>query len=241
MTTSKKRDRTNGPITSASVSHGGTVESRENLIQFGQAKAAMSDSSVLTSGAFAAVCRVAPRTVQKWVDAGKIPGAYSLPMSDDRRIPLSSAVDFMIEYRMTFLIPPGWRNAVLVSRQAVADADMLDLFRRVCGVHDYNLVVVEDGFEAMVALQGIEPFVVVIEPSAGREFVVKFRRAVRRLKLRTATAAFLPLDGFDSEDQFQQSYPVDKVLPHAFECATLLESWLSEVREAVLSKSWFDQ
>jgi len=238
--TVKKRSRATGPVTSAAVK-GNDVGPREHLIQMGQAKVALSSSSVLTSGAFAAVCKVAPRTVQKWVDADKVPGAYSLPMSDDRRIPLAAAVDFLIDHKMSFLIPPGWRAAVLVSLQAVTNPDVLDLFRRVCGVHAYNLVVVEDGFEAMVVLQGIEPFVAVIEPSAGREFVAKFRRAVRRLKLRTATAAFLHADEFDSEEQFRQHYHVDKVLPPAFECATMLESWLVGVRGEVLSKSWFDQ
>jgi excisionase family DNA binding protein len=49
---------------------------------------------VLTVGQFAELLGVAPRTVSKWVDAGRIPGAYRIPECLDRRIPLASALVF---------------------------------------------------------------------------------------------------------------------------------------------------
>ena len=49
---------------------------------------------VLTTGEVARVCNVAPRTVSKWFDTGKLRG-YRIPGSKDRRIPLQQLVRFM--------------------------------------------------------------------------------------------------------------------------------------------------
>ena len=42
---------------------------------------------VFTTGQVAKICKVAPRTVSKWFDSGRLPGAYRIPGSQDRRIP----------------------------------------------------------------------------------------------------------------------------------------------------------
>jgi len=49
---------------------------------------------VLTTGEVAKLCNVAPRTVSKWFDSGKLRG-YRIPGSKDRRIPLQQLVRFM--------------------------------------------------------------------------------------------------------------------------------------------------
>lgn len=68
---------------------------------------------ILTTGQVAKVCRVAPRTVAKWVDAGMIPGSYRIPGSTDRRIPAVGVRDFMQRNGMTAQIPPTWGCEVL--------------------------------------------------------------------------------------------------------------------------------
>ena len=52
------------------------------------------DKDVLTTGEVAKICNVAARTVSKWFDSGQIDG-YRIPGSKDRRIPVSSLVQFM--------------------------------------------------------------------------------------------------------------------------------------------------
>ncbi len=52
---------------------------------------------VLTTGQVAEICNVAPRTVTKWFDAGRLRG-YRIPGSRDRRIPLSDLIAFMKEH-----------------------------------------------------------------------------------------------------------------------------------------------
>jgi excisionase family DNA binding protein len=49
---------------------------------------------VLTTGEVARICSVAPRTVSKWFDTGKLRG-YRIPGSKDRRIPVQQLIRFM--------------------------------------------------------------------------------------------------------------------------------------------------
>lgn len=59
--------------------------------------------TVFTTGEAAKFCKVAPRTISKWLDAGRIRG-YRVPGSNDRRIPREALVRFMKEYGMP--LPP---------------------------------------------------------------------------------------------------------------------------------------
>jgi len=49
---------------------------------------------VLTTGQVAQICNVAPRTVTKWFDSGRLKG-YRIPGSRDRRIPTAELIRFM--------------------------------------------------------------------------------------------------------------------------------------------------
>lgn len=52
------------------------------------------EKDVLTTGEVAKICSVASRTVSKWFDSGQLRG-YRIPGSKDRRIPISSLIQFM--------------------------------------------------------------------------------------------------------------------------------------------------
>lgn len=56
----------------------------------------------LTTGRVAALCQVAPRTVSKWFDSGRLKG-YRIPGSQDRRIPEECFRRFLIAQGM-----PDW-------------------------------------------------------------------------------------------------------------------------------------
>ncbi len=49
---------------------------------------------VFTTGQVAKICKVAPRTVSKWFDKGRLKG-YRLDGSEDRRIPRENLIAFM--------------------------------------------------------------------------------------------------------------------------------------------------
>ncbi len=50
--------------------------------------------TVFTTGDVARICKVAPRTVSKWFDAGQLRG-YRIPGSQDRRIPRECLIEFL--------------------------------------------------------------------------------------------------------------------------------------------------
>ena len=54
---------------------------------------------VFTTGDVARICQVAPRTVSKWFDSGRLKG-YRVPGSKDRRIPLEDLIRFMRRHGM---------------------------------------------------------------------------------------------------------------------------------------------
>lgn len=54
---------------------------------------------VFTTGQVAQICKVAPRTVSKWFDSGRLKG-YRLPGCEDRRIPREQLIRFLKENNM---------------------------------------------------------------------------------------------------------------------------------------------
>ena len=52
---------------------------------------------VFTTGQVAKICKVAPRTVSKWFDSGRLRG-YRIPGSQDRRIPREHLIKFLKEH-----------------------------------------------------------------------------------------------------------------------------------------------
>lgn len=62
---------------------------------------------VYTTGQVATICKVAPRTVSKWFDSGRLKG-YRIPDSQDRRIPAPHLFAFMLHHGIEQLIPREW-------------------------------------------------------------------------------------------------------------------------------------
>jgi two-component system, OmpR family, response regulator RpaA len=61
--------------------------------------AILPDTKVLTTGQVATLCNVAPRTVVKWIDEGRLIG-YRIPGSQDRRVPREHLVRFLKDHGM---------------------------------------------------------------------------------------------------------------------------------------------
>ena len=54
-----------------------------------------------STGQVANICKVAPRTVSKWFDSGRLKG-YRIPGTQDRRIPHEHLIKFLKEHGMPF-------------------------------------------------------------------------------------------------------------------------------------------
>lgn len=79
---------------------------------------------VLTTGDVARLCGVAPRTVSKWFDTGKLRG-FKIPGSRDRRIPRESLVRFMRAHGIPLRGLDGATTRVLVVDRDYETADAL--------------------------------------------------------------------------------------------------------------------
>lgn len=66
------------------------------------------DGDVLSTGQVGAICRVAPRTVSKWIDTGMLRG-YRIPGSEDRRVTVTSLRKFLADNGM----PAEWLDDYL--------------------------------------------------------------------------------------------------------------------------------
>jgi len=120
----------------------------------------MKRKEVLTTGEVARICHVAPRTVSKWFDSGKLRG-YRIPGSRDRRIPLGQLVQFMRNHGMPLRALEGNTIRVLVvdPDRARAGAVRKDL----AGADRYEVRTAANDFEAGMQAERFRPHVIFID------------------------------------------------------------------------------
>ncbi|MGB2819538.1 MAG: helix-turn-helix domain-containing protein [Phycisphaerae bacterium] len=113
---------------------------------------------VLTTGEVARICRVAPRTVSKWFDTGKLRG-YRIPGSRDRRIPLQQLIAFMRAHDIPLDgLDQGCCRVMILSTSLPEG-----LLESVNSSDRYELRVARNGFEAGMIAQGFRPHVVLVD------------------------------------------------------------------------------
>jgi len=112
---------------------------------------------VLTTGEVAKICHVAPRTVSKWFDTGKLRG-YRIPGSRDRRIPVDQLIAFMRAHSIPLDgLEGGSCRLLIVDSDVPAElTDALDKIER------YQVMTAESVFDAGVLVKGFRPHVMVV-------------------------------------------------------------------------------
>src|SRR5437763_15113384 len=101
---------------------------------------------VFTTGQVAKICKVAPRTVSKWFDSGRLRG-YRIPGSHDRRIPREHLIKFLKEHGMPLgeLEEEGLHKALSIG----ADKLFIDRVKELLPENaDYKYKRPHSGFEA---------------------------------------------------------------------------------------------
>ena len=120
----------------------------------------MKRKEVLTTGEVAKICHVAPRTVSKWFDSGKLRG-YRIPGSRDRRIPLAQLVQFMRDHGMPMEAVEGNVTRVLIMDSdadgAATVAESLSRDGR------YDVQVAANDFEAGMRSEQFQPHAVLLD------------------------------------------------------------------------------
>lgn len=119
---------------------------------------------VYTTGDVARICQVAPRTVSKWFDTGRLKG-YRIPGSLDRRIPRDSLIEFMRSHGMPLgelgVVQGG---KVLIIGMAAAEREAVEKLLIASGLTTASAINV---FEAGAMAMEHRPQCVVIDASIG--------------------------------------------------------------------------
>lgn len=115
---------------------------------------------VLTTGEVAQICRVAPRTVTKWFDSGRLKG-YRIPGSRDRRIPAGELVRFMKAHDMpTDELEKGRVRILLIdSRMEVAGQFAQELKTK----GSFDVQIAHNSFDAGLMAQKLRPNLIFID------------------------------------------------------------------------------
>jgi len=113
---------------------------------------------VLTTGEVARICRVAPRTVSKWVDTGKLRG-YRIPGSRDRRIPLPHLIAFMRAHDIPLEGLDQGVCRIMVLSTSLGEG----LAEQINSAGGYDVQVARNAFGAGMLAQQFRPHVVVVD------------------------------------------------------------------------------
>jgi excisionase family DNA binding protein len=124
----------------------------------------MKNKEVLTTGEVARICNVAPRTVSKWFDTGKLKG-YRIPGSRDRRIPVGQLVRFMQAHGIPLNGLDGNMLRVLIVDD---EPEILDLLgEMLASIGKYEVRSAVNGFEAGMMAQQFRPHVILLDLMLG--------------------------------------------------------------------------
>jgi len=121
---------------------------------------------VFTTGQVAKICKVAPRTVSKWFDSGRLVG-YRIPGSQDRRIPREHLIRFLKEHQM----PLGELEEEAYSKVLIigTDRQLIDRLKDLMPEDDdFKVEIAHSGFEAGIQAESLHPDAIVLDLAMGR-------------------------------------------------------------------------
>jgi excisionase family DNA binding protein len=175
---------------------------------------------VFTTGQVAKICKVAPRTVSKWFDSGRLKG-YRIPGSQDRRIPREYLIKFLKEHGM----PLGdLEDEAMAKILVVAQDQMLieSLKRELPPEKSFKLATASSGFEAGIQAESFHPDAIIVDFSIGRTEALQICQNLRRNNEFTETIviALLPDDG--ETYSFDRS-SINETFKKPFDAALLAE------------------
>lgn len=174
------------------------------------------DHSILTTGDVARICQVAPRTVGKWFDSGRLKG-YRVPGSQDRRIPRDNLIEFMRAHRMPLgeLADDAERHALVIGLPQT-EWEALQAELAAVGVSAKRAASL---FEAGIVVAESEPECVVIDSRFGAGDAARVLRAVKGLK--AGPVRTIALVGDEDGNDFWMSGGFDDRFRRPFDLALL--------------------
>lgn len=170
--------------------------------------------SIFTTGQAAKICKVAPRTICKWFDSGRLTG-YRVPGSQDRRITRENLIRFLKEHGMP-------HQELLLNVLLVGTADEVTInLMAIMDPMTFAITSVKEGFEAGIEAKSLRPICVVIDFSA-REKAVFIAQNIRQ----DPVSATIPIIGLAIDDGAYTDYQLSfftEIFRRPFDCALLAE------------------
>lgn len=150
---------------------------------------------VFTTGQVAKICKVAPRTVSKWFDSGRLKG-YRIPGSQDRRIPREQLIRFLKEHGMPLgeLEEEEWHKVLLIGTEKIFNDRIKELLPE---DEDYKFQYANSGFEAGMLAGNFQPDTIIIDLGLGRSEAIQIVARLRADETHTGTL----IVGLASEDE----------------------------------------
>lgn len=176
---------------------------------------------VFTTGQVAKICKVAPRTVSKWFDSGRLKG-YRIPGSQDRRIPREQLIRFLKEHGMPLgeLEEEEWHKVLLIGTEKLFNDRLREALPE---SEDFKYELANSGFEAGTLAQSFHPDTIVIDLGLGRSESVQIVTNLRRNDAYTTTL----IVGLAGEDEAEPEklieYGFNEVFKKPFDVALLSE------------------
>lgn len=158
--------------------------------------------TIFTTGQVAKICKVAPRTVSKWFDSGRLRG-YRIPGSQDRRIPREHLIRFLKEHGM----PLGELEDEAVGKVLLVGAETLikSMLKEQMGSDSFKLDYANSGFEAGIQAESLHPDCVVIDFVMGRNEAVMIAQNLRKNSQYTDVVLIGLLSDDDNASGFDRS------------------------------------
>lgn len=175
---------------------------------------------VFTTGQVAKICKVAPRTVSKWFDSGRLKG-YRIPGSQDRRIPREYLIRFLKEHGM----PLGDLEDEAMAKILVVAQDHVlieNLKRELPNERKFRVEVASSGFDAGIQAESFHPDCIIVDFSIGRQEALQICQNLRRNSefSEIVVIALLPDDG--NTQNFDRS-SINETFKKPFDVALLAE------------------
>ncbi|QVL33696.1 helix-turn-helix domain-containing protein [Telmatocola sphagniphila] len=150
---------------------------------------------VFTTGQVAKICKVAPRTVSKWFDSGRLRG-YRIPGSQDRRIPREQLIRFLKEHGMPLgeLEEEEWHKILVIGAEKLFIDRMKEMLPE---SEDFKYEIAQSGFEAGIMAESFHPDTIVIDLALGRSEAIQIVSNLRRNPAYETTLII----GLASEDE----------------------------------------
>ena len=175
--------------------------------------------TIFTTGQVAKICKVAPRTVSKWFDSGRLRG-YRIPGSQDRRIPREHLIRFLKEHGMPLgeLEDEAMGKILLVG----ADQTVRSSLNEMMGSEDFKIESAISGFEAGIQAESLHPDCVVIDFAMDRNESLMIAQNLRKNSEYLETVLIGLLNDDDNASGFDRTM-FSETFRKPFDAALLAE------------------